>query len=358
MAVTTAAPAAVPSLAEHPRAVRVPMRVKLLGAFAGAFTLVFAFIALWVYLNAERTATERLTDQLLLTSGGGAQTISAEPFAELVSTVPAVVDPANPTGLGYPDSPLYALIAKELNDIREVVPEAFVYSYFQDPADGRLYYAASAGYFLDPPFGVTFRQPADDVIGPETYQRMLQGLTETVQEPAYTDEFGSWISAFSPIRDASGATVGAIGVDFSLAYVDKVRAEVRDRVFPVLIISYLVLLGLVVILSSALVRPLRRLTAAAARIADGEYDLDLTGIASTRFPDEMYDLGQSFTVMAQKVGARERNLTNEVRRLKVEIDATKRAKAVEEITGSDFFSDLTSKAAQMRARMRDDPGPA
>lgn len=358
MAVTTAAPAAIPSLGEHPRAVRVPMRVKLLAAFASVFTLVFAFIAVWVYLNAVQTANDRLTDELLITAGGGSQTISADAFAELVSTVPAVPDPENLSGLGYPDSPLYVLIAKELNDIREVVPEAFVYSYFQDPADGRLYYAASAGYFLDPPFGVTFRQPAEEVIGPETYDRMVRGLTETVQEPAYTDEFGSWISAFSPISDADGTVVGGIGVDFSLAYVDEVRTEVRDRVFPVLIISYLVLLGLVVLLSSALVRPLRRLTAAAARIAEGEYDLDLTGIASTRFPDEMHDLGESFAVMAQKVSARERTLTNEVQRLKVEIDATKRAKAVEEITGSDFFSDLTSKAAQMRARMREEPGTA
>lgn len=360
MAVTTTTPSVAPvsETTSSAAGLRVPMRIKLLAAFAGAFTLVFLFIALWVYNYAQNAALNRVSSQLKTTAEGGAAIMDVAAFNELIETVPAVADPANPYGLGYPDSPLYLQNAQDLQDIREVVPEAFVYSYFREPADGQLYFAGSAGYFLDPPFGVTFRVPVAEVVSPATYERMEAGLVQTVPEPPYTDEFGSWISTYSPVRDADGGTVGAIGVDFSLAYVDKVREDVRSRVFPALAVSYLVLLLLVALLSSALVRPLRRLTVAASRIADGEYDLDVRDVTSTRFPDEMYDLGQSFAVMAEKVAARERTLTKEVQRLKVEIDATKRAKAVEEITGTDFFSDLTAKASQMRARMRDTPGAA
>lgn len=357
MAVTTTPSVTQLSGATTPSAsLRMPMRIKLLGGFAGAFTLVFVFIALWVYNYAEKAALDRVSSQLKTTAEGGAAIMDVPNFNELIETVPAVPDPSNPYGLGYPDSPLYLQNAQDLQDIREVVPEAFVYSYFKDPADRQLYFAGSAGYFLDPPFGVTFRVPVVDVVSPATYSRMEAGLVQTVPEPPYTDQFGEWISTYSPVRDAEGRTVGAIGVDFSLAYVDKVREDVRSRVFPALAASYLVLLSLVALLSSALVRPLRRLTEAASRIAEGEYDLDVRDVTSTRFPDEMYDLGQSFAVMAEKVAARERTLTKEVQRLKVEIDATKRAKAVEEITSTDFFSDLTSKASQMRARMREGPG--
>jgi hypothetical protein len=38
--------------------------------------------------------------------------------------------------------------------------------------------------------------------------------------------------------------------------------------------------------------------------------------------------------------------------LKVEIDEVKRQQAVAEITDSDFFADLTTKAADMRARVK------
>ena len=128
-------------------------------------------------------------------------------------------DPSNPTGLGYPDSPLYASIAQDLLDIYTTITDANPYTYFQDPADGRLYFAVSAGYLLDPQIGVTYRVPVDQIVGPATYDRMEQGLTTTTNEPAYTDDYGSWISTYSPILDDDGQSVGAIGVDYPLTYV-------------------------------------------------------------------------------------------------------------------------------------------
>jgi len=343
----------------HPgsRGVRVPMRVKLLVAFAGAFTVVFGVIALWVYSYVGTSAAERLQQELRGTAAGGATTIDPRLFSDLVTTVPASPDADGPGGLGYPDSPLYRTVASELDVVRRITPDTYVYSYYRDPGDGQLYFAATAAYLFEPEAGVSFRLPVADVVAPEIYERMARGLEETTDQPGYTDEFGSWISSFSPIVDADGRAVGAIGVDYPLSYVDQVERDVRTQVFPVLLVSYLVLLALVLVLSTAIVRPLRRLRAATRRIADGDYDTDLSQVTTTRFPDEMYDLGQSFAVMAAKVSDRERSLTSEVRRLKVEIDANKRQRAVEEITGTDFFADLSAKASQMRARMREGDEP-
>ena len=64
---------------------------------------------------------------------------------------PAVPDPEYQYGLGYPDSPLYTEVATQLYDIRRIVKDAKVYSYFQDPADGRLYFSASGGAMVPPP---------------------------------------------------------------------------------------------------------------------------------------------------------------------------------------------------------------
>ena len=365
MATTTETPPAPPAPSKvadnsdisRRGSIRVAMRWKLLGAFAGAFTIVFAFIAVWVVNFSTNNAESRLVEQLNGITFGGAGTIRAQEFELLVTTVPAVPDPSNPFGLGYPDSPLYVNSAKQLQQIRDIVSEANPYTYFRDPADGQLYFATSAGYFLDPPFGVTFRVPVADVASPETYARMERGLTETVNEPAYTDPYGSWISAYTPIKDETGRVVGALGIDYPLTYVDEVRQGVRDQVLPVLLGSYLVLLLMVLLLSSTLVRPLRRLTAATRRIAAGEYDLDVRSLVRSRFPDEMYELGESFEQMAIKVGAREKSLTQEVQRLRVEIDQSKREEAVKEITETDFFSDLAAQATKMRARMRLDETP-
>jgi methyl-accepting chemotaxis protein len=282
----------------------------------------------------------RLETQLEAAAVGGALTLDVEDFQELLATVPAVPDPTNPAGLGYPDSPLYASIAHELLDIYTTITDANPYTYFKDPADGRLYFAVSGGYLLDPQIGVPYRVPVDQVVSPATYDRMEQGLTTTTNEPAYTDRYGSWISTYSPLLDEAGESVGAIGVDYPLTYVAAVKASVQKQLYPVLGISYAVLLALVLVLSTSLTRPLKHLTAATERVAAGDYDLDVQAMVRTRFPDEMYTLAEAVSSMAATVGERERSLTREVGRLKAEIDAARRDTALKEISASDPSLDL------------------
>lgn len=336
-----------------PWLLRIGMRWKLLIAFAGAFTIIYLVIAVWVFNYTSGSAYNRLTSQLAATATGGAQTINPEIFERLVTTVEPVPDPGNPMGLGYPDSALYRDVALDLYRIMQVVNEAQPYSYFRNPDDGQLYFAASSGYYTEPRIGVPFGVPVADVVPLLAYSLMEQGLTGLTEQGAYEDEYGSWISAYAPIADEEGRVVGAIGIDYPLSYVDAVEDEVRRNLALILGVTYVILLALVVGISGAVVRPLRRLTAASRRIADGEYELDLRPVVRTRFPDEMAELANSFAQMAAKVAARERSLAREVKRLRVEIDEVKREAAVKEITESDFFSDLTSKAADMRRRMRE-----
>lgn len=329
------------------------MRWKLLIAFSGAFTIVFIIIAVWVMQVTTANAYERLRSQLAGITTGGANTINPATFDRLVKTVPAVPDPNNPMGLGYPDSPLYRDVALDLFTINTIDEQAQPYSYFKDPADEELYFAASAGYYTRPQRGVTYRVPVRDVVDSETYDLMVQGLSELTELGANSDDYGTWISAFSPIKRADGTVVGAIGIDYPYNYVTDISNRVRQRLLVILSVMYLILLMLVLYVSAAVVRPLKRLTSATRRIAAGEYDLDLKPIVETRFPDEMAELASSFAQMADQVAAREQSLTREVKRLRVEIDENKRAEAVKEITESEFFADLSTKAAEMRRRMRE-----
>lgn len=329
----------------------IGMRWKLMTIFGSAFTVVFVFIAIWVFVNTTQNATERLESQLLSTAAGGAQTIDGDQFERLVTTVPSVPDASDPNGLGYPDSPLYVASATELLRISQISAESLPYTYFRG-ADGALYFASSVGYFREPKDGVTFRLPAADVLAPQSLDYLERGLTESTLEPPAGDQFGQWMSAYTPIRNTSGEVVGALGVDYPMAYLEQVQGEVQRELYPVLVITYLVLLALVLVVSGGVVRPLRRLTAVTQRVADGEYSLQVSEIVRSRFPDEMSVLARSFEAMAAKVAEREQSLKREVTRLRIEIDHAKREAAVKEITESDFFADLTAKAEQMRRRKR------
>jgi len=313
---------------------RFPVRWKLLAAFAAAFTIVFAFIAIWVVNYASDVALKRLTGELLQAAEGSARDLPKT----AVSGVVALPDDAD-----LDASRAYQRIDEDLDSIRATIPSVEPYMYAE--ADGELVYL----------FGTdTFREPVANTVPEQTLEYMRRGLQGTTFQPTNTDAYGTWISAFSPVVDKQGDTIAVVGMDYSLQYVADVERQARAQVLPVLGISYFLLVLLVLVVATIVVRPLRRLTSATRRIADGEYDLDLTGITRTRFPDEMTELADSFRVMADKVAARERALTKEVKRLQVEIDAGKRAETVREITETDFFADLAAKADDLRSRIHRD----
>ena len=93
-------------------------------------------------------------------------------------------------------------------------------------------------------------------------------------------------------------------------------------------------------------------TGAAAALEDGVFDaMSLTTVAQRT--DALGILARRFATMADMVRAREERLRAEVRELRIEIDEARQAKKVAEITDTDFFRDLRSRAAELRGVIRD-----
>ncbi len=340
------------SISQLKRDVYISLRIKLVVVFVALFTIVFLAIAIWVLQFSAQSAQDRLAQQLIGQVEGVAQTVDGDAFAELVATTPAVLDPAEETGFGYPDNPIYAEIAQGLYDAFRVTGSG-TYTWYKDPQDGQIYTAVSSGYYREPQTGYRYKIPLDQVTEPSTYALMDQGLSVTTEEPAYTDAFGSWMGVYSPILNSSGVSVGGIGQDISLEYVSEVRAKAVQQVLPVLLGIYVILVLLVWLLASRIVKPIRRLTDESSRIAEGDYDRDLDSISRARLQDEISTLASTFAVMAKKVAERERSLQVEVKRLRVEIDSTKRAESVQAIVDSEGFAEIAQRAAEMRKRMNE-----
>ena len=54
--------------------------------------------------------------------------------------------------------------------------------------------------------------------------------------------------------------------------------------------------------------------------------------------------------MAQKIESREKNLKQKVQNLNIEVDRAKKARQVEEVTGTKYFQELQQKAKKLRQR--------
>ena len=100
------------------------------------------------------------------------------------------------------------------------------------------------------------------------------------------------------------------------------------------------------------IKQVSRLTAAAASVEAGIFDPESIEEVTQR-EDELGQLARVFQRMVREVKAREESLKKEIMELRIEIDESRRAQDVSQITGTDYFRDLQAKARAMRDRMEE-----
>jgi phosphoserine phosphatase RsbU/P len=127
---------------------------------------------------------------------------------------------------------------------------------------------------------------------------------------------------------------------------DRVKTEFA----VVLVLVLLIAAGVTVALSQTITRRLQRLEGAAIALERGDLaDHEVNELGASEEKDEVSSLMRVFARMAARVREREQALRQEVQELHIEIDRTKAAEQVAEITETDYFQDLQAKARAMRA---------
>jgi hypothetical protein len=325
-----------------PKFAFVSLRVKLLVGFTLIFSVVFAGAYYWFYTFTTDTAMHRIEQDLLDTLRGAEAGVDVERFL-------ALAEEGVPRADGYTDDPRYWQHVDWLARVERVEPRAKVYTYVKGEGPGEVIFIGSGGAVLDPPFGAQFLEHYTS--SGTGAANLLTGLDHEGIDPViYTDEWGSWISGYTPITDAQGEKVGGIGVDFRADYVREVQRGILNSMFLAFAITYLTLFVLVYLVSRIFTRPMSVLTRAAERIGEGDYQQDLSLLSRGRLRDEISTLADVFTIMVGKVYQREQMLKRQVEELRIEIDEAKRERQVSEIVDSDFFRDLRDKARDHRRR--------
>jgi CRP-like cAMP-binding protein len=90
-----------------------------------------------------------------------------------------------------------------------------------------------------------------------------------------------------------------------------------------------------------------QLTTAAHAVENGTYEPELVAEV-TRRSDALGQLARTFQRMADEVQARELQLRSQIQELRIEIDRTRQARQVSEITESDYFQQLRRSAGELR----------
>lgn len=328
------------ALAVAPRKFYLNLRLKLLAGFTLIFSVVFAGAFYWFLNFATEQALNRIKQDLLDTLQGAAAGVDGD---ELL----ALYQDGQPNAAGFSDDPRYIQQLNWLQQIHDLEPRAWPYTYVKGEAENEVVFIADLWVRYDTNKATPFK---DSYISGGSSWRGLAGLSLKDDLNPYTDDFGSWISAYRPVQNAKGENAGAIGVDFEANYVNEVRQAILDKIALAFGLTYLILFVLVYLASGALTGPIMNLTRAAERIAEGDYKQDLSHMTQGAIRDEITSMAEVFTIMVGKVHQREQTLIKQVAELKIEIDDAKRKKQVNEIVDSEFFQELQAKSRAMRQR--------
>jgi GAF domain-containing protein len=98
-----------------------------------------------------------------------------------------------------------------------------------------------------------------------------------------------------------------------------------------------------------------KVTSAAVSLEAGAFGSGSLSAVAER-EDALGQLARTFQKMAEEVAAREARLREQVRELRIEIDEARQQQKVAEITGTDYFQDLRSRADDLRRAVRTPDG--
>jgi len=201
---------------------------------------------------------------------------------------------------GRNDTPAYAEVRAQLQRIKETNQLADpVYTLSDVDGDRARFAVISHG---GEPVGKQYR------LAPEIRPILARVLAEGT--PAYTDVYtnqhGTWITAFAPIRDTTGRTVAALDVDFRADVYLAELAAVRRRFYLHSLIGAVLALAAGVVLARQITRPLAQLSALARAVVEG----DLTARVRVTSRDEIGMLGNVFHLMVERLHVSHRSMVD------------------------------------------------
>jgi len=142
-------------------------------------------------------------------------------------------------------------------------------------------------------YGDIYHEPSETLIA------SFDSMSGTVvEQEIYTDEFGSFLSAYTPIYTSDNKVVGVLGVDISATTIVQNEVIFRNKLIAINIIAYIVIIFTGFLIANYLAKPIIELKDAADRISKGDFSGRIYNIPRTR---ELAELATNFNAMTENL---------------------------------------------------------
>ena len=349
----------------------ISVRLLLLISFSLLLTVILAGIFYWFYSFATQQATAQVTEDLIQTvqmaalnvDGDELLAISREAQAnsaglawQAVRNNEAKAAEANqkygsPNQAGFSDDPRYQRLMSALDPVHQIEPRAWPYLWVYTETEGEVIYVVDLAARYNPEKSTLFLEHDVDT---DFTTELTLSTDDAGKLTSYKDNWGEWYSAWLPVTDSSGQIIGGVGVDFEAGEVDQVQDAIRSSLLIAFLLTFVVVLVAIFLIARTITRPIVVLTEAANAVGEGNYEQDFASLQEGKlFHNEVGVLARVFGLMVAKIHQRVEKLQQQVKDLRIEIDHAKRKDEVDEISNTDFFRDLKTKASALRKQRGD-----
>ena len=268
---------------------RMTLRTKLIIGFSLIATFASLITALAVYTTTQRQFFENFRRRVLTAVAITALQQNGDEFERVASG----------------SEPLYEKIRlQNLKILRSDPDFVYVYTMRKDPQG--IYFVVD-GNELDAEgfsaYGDRYLEPSPFLV------KNFESMTQPIVEPEiYTNEFGSFLSAYAPILASDGRQVGVVGMDIAAGTVIQQQGQILIQSIGI----FLVVLAMGIIFGylagNTLTRPVTKLVNGTLAFASGKFsqrvDIDTH--------DEIGDLAKTFNNMAEEIQTLIGSLENRV----------------------------------------------
>jgi len=194
---------------------------------------------------------------------------------------------------GAETSPYYVGIQRKLNEVSKEFGLAYAYVMVKDDQGRIIFIMENKASFAD--WESSFLAEYDDA--PAEVAQAFAGRDFVISRRAYTDQWGTFRSAFLPMLDDKGMVFAVAGVDLDIGFLNAVYVRTLAALLVAIAISIAVVIVVSITMARRLANPLQVLAGVANQVASGDLrqEIRVTG------RDEIGRLAASFADMSARL---------------------------------------------------------
>jgi HAMP domain-containing protein len=188
---------------------------------------------------------------------------------------------------GQDETPAYLALTQKFQNMRAQSPQVVNFYIMRIEDNRAVFLLDDAGADDDAAkIGQVYTEPEDKVFA------AVNGLQ--VSEQLYTDEWGTFLSGYAPIKGADGQTAFLLGADMLATTVIERQNFIGSTIYLIMGLGILVAAAIIGLFSVTISRDIKKLNRAAQKISTGDTAVSV----GVRRKDEIGELADSFERMA------------------------------------------------------------